>query len=130
MKDWSEENSVLLAEWTYENYKYEEVQIVTRVLNNPPQTDSKSWRLTPDTIREWMTIELDKVAEKREQRHNEKKMLTPETPIGGVNYESYKKRLEEGWLDRSDRTQDEGYEKFKTDYLIGKTKTNNTTPNT
>ena len=164
MKDWTEENSVLLAEWTYENYKYEEIQIVTRVLNNPPQTDGKSWRLTPDTIREWMTIELEKVAERREQIHNEKKNTQLPVTIGmvkdkidklkklydesgdqkekdmykkqiselciGVDYESYKKRLEEGWLDRSDKGHDEGYEKFKTDYLMSKTKTNNTTPNT
>lgn len=130
IKDFDEMSAVMLAEWVYEQYKYEEIQIVTRVLHNPPSITDEggggktNWRLTPDTIREWMRIELEKVAEKREQRHNERKIQTPSTPIAGIDYESYKKRLESGWLDRSDKTVDEDYEKFKTEYLIKKTKSN------
>src|SRR5690242_6503034 len=55
----TEENAVILAEWVYDNYKFEELKIVTRCLNNPPTTKDEqgrtetNWRLTPDRIQKW-----------------------------------------------------------------------------
>lgn len=57
------------------NYKFDLLQTVLNVLRNPPATGQKrEWRLTPDTIREWMAIEIDRLAEVREAKwHNIKK---------------------------------------------------------
>lgn len=114
--NWTEENAVLLAEWIVEKYKYEEIQIVTRVLNNPPTTGDKTWRLTPDVIQEWMTIELEKVAAKREERHNMQKLNSSE-PVADIDYESFKKRIEQGCLNDPEKSKDQKYEEFKTEYL-------------
>jgi len=45
----------------------------------PPQTKDNNWRLTPDTIREWMEIELDKQAEAREREHSREKAKKVDT---------------------------------------------------
>lgn len=73
--EWSIEKSLNLAEWIFDNYAFETTEVVDRVLKNPPVTD-KVWRLTPDVIREWMEIELDREAQKREiELHNLKKEI-------------------------------------------------------
>ena len=72
------QNAYLVAEWIYDEYKYEQLKLVTKVLKNPPPTDDKTWKLNPDTIREWMAIELDRLAERREKYINNKKHEDPE----------------------------------------------------
>lgn len=72
--NWSEENAVILTEWIHENYKYETLETIIQVLTNPPNTGAKNWRLTPDTIQEWMAIQLDKEAEAREKEHEKRKL--------------------------------------------------------
>lgn len=47
---------LLLAEWVIEKYPFETLETVTKCLSNPPRTSEKNWRLTPDTIQEWMEI--------------------------------------------------------------------------
>jgi len=71
--DYSEESAVLLAQWVYNNYRYELLETVQKVLSNPPKTGERVWRLTPDTITDWMAIELEAQAKERERTlHNEK----------------------------------------------------------
>lgn len=97
----TEENAVILAEWVYENYKFEELKIVTRCLNNPPTTHDEqgrietNWRLTPDRIQKWMVIELEKIAAERE-RENEKYKEQFKEPLPDINYDAYKKRIASG----------------------------------
>lgn len=71
--DWSEKKAVDLAFWVFDNYKCERLEIIDRVLRNPPKGE-KVWRLTPDTIREWMAIELEQETIKREREEHNKKM--------------------------------------------------------
>lgn len=65
--NWSEKNAVLLSEWIIDNYKFDKFETVKKCLLNPPVTNTPNWRLTPDTIREWMGIFLEEEAIKREQ---------------------------------------------------------------
>lgn len=65
--NWSAEHSVNLGEWIVENYRFESLEAVERCLKNPPELENKSTRLTPDTIRLWMRITLEKESEKRER---------------------------------------------------------------
>lgn len=74
--NWDEVNSVLLAEWILESYPTEPLDAIVSVLSHPPA--GKAWRLTPDTISEWMGIELEKRAMLREREHiNQKQLPAP-----------------------------------------------------
>jgi hypothetical protein len=79
--NWTEENAIMLTEWIFENYKYETMDVISKVLTNPPNTGKQNWRLTPDTIQEWMSIELEKQAEQREkdwEKEKKKELAPPE----------------------------------------------------
>lgn len=113
--NWTEENAVFLAEWIYDNYKYDALDDVIACLKNPPHTENKQWRLTPDTIKEWMKIVLDKRAEKRE---NENKALkeTFKDPLPNVDYGAFKKKVEEEGLPTNksaQTTKTSGYKYFQ-----------------
>lgn len=70
--NWDGINSILLAEWIMDEYPAELMQTVMACLSSA-KSEGKTWRLTPDTIREWMGVELDRIAAKREQYiHNKK----------------------------------------------------------
>lgn len=73
--NWSEENAILLAQWIFDNFKYETFETIRECLYNPPITGQKNWRLTPDTITEWMVLKLDEVAIKREAEHERNKQI-------------------------------------------------------
>lgn len=92
--NWSEVASVDLAEWTYENYKYEEPETIIEALRNPAATSDKTWRLTPDTVRTWMAAALDKIAKGREDAHQRLKL---ERGNGGelpeVDYNAFRARI-------------------------------------
>lgn len=125
---WSEENAVILAEWIYDNYKYESLEAVEECLRNPPETfdeDGKkenNWRLTPDRIQKWMAVQLEKEAIKREKENEKlKEDFKEELPV--VDYEKFKMRLAKGEAlkeptaaEKSGFT-DEGYRKFKEERL-------------
>lgn len=85
-------HAAMMAEWIMENYRYDTLNIVVDTLKNPPPTDEKVWRINPDTIREWMAIGLDKLAERREQyiqnKKNDDKKFDPD-------YAAFKARLDE-----------------------------------
>ncbi len=68
--NFDEMSSVLLSEWICDNYKFDSFKRVKACLQNPPRTEEKNWRLTPDTIREWMATELEKEAADRERINN------------------------------------------------------------
>ena len=73
IKDFGPQNALLLSEWIYENYKYEQLESITRCLENPPALDEKIWRLTPDVIQSWFMAYLDKLSNAREREiHNAK----------------------------------------------------------
>lgn len=89
--NWSEERSVVLAEWVAEYYAFEETESICRVLTTPPPLEdaNPNWRLTPDTIRAWMSVELERTAERREREHEKTKV--DKEPLPGVDYEAFKK---------------------------------------
>lgn len=65
--NWGESQSVVLADWIYQNFQYDKLESIVKTLNNPPIDDDKNWRLTPDTIQSWMAIELERESAKREK---------------------------------------------------------------
>lgn len=114
--NWSAENSVILADWTYENYSYEPMEVIIEALKNPPVTDEKTWRLTPEVIAKWMTAQLEKESVKRETELQKFKDQFKEK-LPDVDYESFKKRLEEGTALPDDKKKrgwkdDAEYQKF------------------
>lgn len=72
LPNWSEENAVILAEWVFDTYRYDSMDDLIECLSKPPQTYDEhgniesNWRLTPDRIQKWMSVQLEKTAIKRE----------------------------------------------------------------
>ena len=76
--NWDQLNAILLAEWIMDEYHSDMLKTVMDCLARP-RGAGKTWRLTPDTIREWMAEEQDRLADKREKYIHNKKVeeLTP-----------------------------------------------------
>lgn len=61
-----DEDALELADWILDRYPTELSETVIRALKNPPLVTNwkkdqvTNWRLTPDTIGEWMSIEAEK----------------------------------------------------------------------
>lgn len=115
------QNAVILAEWTFDNYSCEPLELITECLTNPPieQMEEKTWRLTPDTITKWMWPFLEKQAMKLE-KDNQANKETFKKELPEINYESFKKRIAEGTALQDTRknnrwTQDPEYQKLKAD---------------
>jgi len=73
IKDFGPQNALLLSEWIYENYKYEQLETVIECLRAPNSSGDKIWRLTPDTINDWISRSIDRLSEQREREiHNAK----------------------------------------------------------
>jgi len=72
------ENSVLLASWIYETYQYDQFDTIENALTNPKPLDNNAFRLTPDIVAQWISIELDNKAMKLEQEHQKNKSKTIE----------------------------------------------------
>jgi len=122
--NWTVENSVLLAGWTFETYRFEPLEVVLRCLNNPPARNEKTWRLTPEVIQEWMSVVLDEEAVKREREHNKTKALFKEA-LPDVDYESFKKRIDDGTAmpeKPKHWSQDPKYKESKEQYLKSRNK--------
>jgi len=75
------ENSVLLASWIYETYQYDQFETIERALTNPKPLDDNAFRLTPDTVAKWLSIELEKGSIKLETEHKKLKAQTIEFTI-------------------------------------------------
>lgn len=117
LPNWTDENALILSEWIFDNYKFDSLDDVITCLKNPPSTGSKQWRLTPDTIQEWMAIILEKRSEKREIE-NEKLKETFKDQLPTVDYEAFKTKIEnEGIPGEKKRETDSDYEKFRLEYL-------------
>lgn len=112
--DFKLETAVDLAEWIMEAYNCEPLELITKVLRNPPATDKPNWRLTPDTIRLWMADALEKQAEEFERQHEKQKKLGNEE-LPNVDYESFKHRLEAGDALQEPKKVDEGYNAYKSE---------------
>ena len=68
--NWDETNTILLTEWVIEAYPAEEMETIRKALTRP-FSSGKTWRLTPDTLTEWIGAEIEKQAIERErQAHN------------------------------------------------------------
>lgn len=122
LNNWTEENAVFLAEWIYDNYKFDSLDDVITCLRNPPHTESKQWRLTPDTVKEWMAVILEARADKRETEVKKMKEEFKE-PLPDVDYQAFKTKIEtEGIPGEKKRVVDSDYEKFRMNYLVKKDK--------
>lgn len=79
--NWDGLNGLLMAEWIMDEYPTDQIQTVIKCLDRP-KSANKAWRITPDTIREWMAAEQDALAAKREKYiHNKKhEELAPAPP--------------------------------------------------
>jgi len=120
LSNWTDDNAVFLAEWIYDNYKFDSLDDIIACLRNPPHTENKQWRLTPDTIQEWMAIILDKRADRREAENKELKETFKE-PLTNINYDAFKTKIETEGLPSEPKVEtDQQYEKFRMDYLIKK----------
>lgn len=74
--NWGESQSIILADWIFQNYQFDTLESVIKTLNAPPIGQDKNWRLTPDTISNWMAYQLEMEAIKREvESHNQKQGL-------------------------------------------------------
>lgn len=120
--NWDETNSVELATWIYDNYKYDSLDDVIACLANPPATydergvKDSNWRLTPDRVERWMAVQLEKTSIKRENEHREQKEKEKE-PLQVVDYNAFKKRIETQGLPKKERGfQDPDYKQFRADY--------------
>lgn len=88
--NFDEDSAFILAEWMLDEYRYEPIEVVMNCLKHPPHTGEKNWRLTPDTIRGWMAIELEKEAERKEREHNKAKSEYRQAEAGNISEETQK----------------------------------------
>jgi hypothetical protein len=90
--NFDEESALLLAGDTIERFKYDPVDVLVKCLTSPPSTGEKNWRLTPDTISEWMSITLEREADRieKELTKNKSKAIEFEVPTD-ISKETEKK---------------------------------------
>lgn len=119
--NWTANNSVLLAEWVFQTYKYEPLETIFKCLQNPRVGDDKIYRLTPDVVTKWMSDTLDEAAATREAELKKYKAQFAEK-LPDIDYDSFKKRLAEGTALRSDKPKhwkdDAGYLAFKNERML------------
>lgn len=122
LSNWTEENAVFLAEWIFDNYKYDSLDDIINCLRNPPHTENKQWRLTPDTVKEWMRIILMARAEQREAEHKKMKDSFKDK-LESIDYDAFKIKIEkEGLPNEKKKEADPEYDNFRMKYLTGKKK--------
>lgn len=79
-----DEDALELADWILERYPTELSETVIRALKNPPLVTNwkkdqvTNWRLTPDTIGEWMSIEIEKATAELNNGNHLKGPITEE----------------------------------------------------
>lgn len=125
--NWTEENAVILTEWIHENYKYETLDTIMQVLTNPPNTGAKNWRLTPDTIQEWMSIQLEKEAEAREKEHEKRKLQGKQDDIIVPDVD-FSKVIAGTWLEnyiKTEKRKQDEFDQFRNSFYRGRGSQNN-----
>lgn len=93
------ENAVLLSKWIITNYEYEPLEVVIDCLVNPPHTGEKNWRLTPDTIQQWLAIRLEEQAEKREREYQKEKERQRQIESVPANFPDFDKLMAGTWFE-------------------------------
>jgi hypothetical protein len=90
--NFDEESALILAVDTIERFQYDPVDVLVKCLTSPPSTGEKNWRLTPDTISEWMSITLEREADRveKELTKNKSKAIEFEVPTD-ISKETEKK---------------------------------------
>jgi hypothetical protein len=122
--NFDDESCVILAEWVYDNYKFEQLSSIEEVLSNPPLTKNErgerenNWRLTPDTIQRWMDTKMEQLAIAREKAHAKMKEPRNNEPLANVDYDAFRERLAAGLALQDDKkgeqwTKEEEYLKYK-----------------
>jgi hypothetical protein len=79
--NFDEESALILAVDTIERFQYDPVDVLVKCLTSPPSTGEKNWRLTPDTISQWMSITLEREADRIEREHQNVKMKKVEFEV-------------------------------------------------
>lgn len=79
-------NSILLSEWIMDEYQHHDLDLVRLALSKPPLGNDREWRLTPDTLKNW--IELTRIkrekqkalkeSRERQEMESNAKPLSPE----------------------------------------------------
>lgn len=112
--NWTGENAALLSNWIVNKYEYEPLEVIIGCLANPPKTGEKNWRLTPDTIEQWLTIRLEEQAEKREKEYQKEKQKLKELESSmPPNFPDFDKLLAGTWFDQARREENFDEEKYK-----------------
>lgn len=73
--NWTAQNSVVLAEWIFDSYPCEPLEVIIECLKNPIPDENKIYRLTPDVIAKWMIVHLENQVDKRERDHQKQKEI-------------------------------------------------------
>lgn len=68
-------------------------------LVNPPHTGEKNWRLTPDTIQQWLAIRLEEQAEKREREYQKEKERQRQIESVPANFPDFDKLMAGTWFE-------------------------------
>ena len=90
--NFDEESALILAVDTIERFQYDPVDVLVKCLTKPPHTGQKNWRLTPDTISEWMAITLETEADNLEREHRKAKSVQLEFEVPqDISIETQKK---------------------------------------
>lgn len=73
------ENSVLLASWISQTYKYDPYDVIEKALTNPkPIEGENQWRLNPDSVSKFINAELENRSNQLELEHTKSKSKTIE----------------------------------------------------
>lgn len=118
----------MLAQWIVDSYPYESLDSIQECLYTPPKTGQKNWRLTPDTIQEWMALQLEKEAIKREKQHNKLKLEESTQPI---NLPDFDQLFKGTWYTEAKREVEfnqERYDQVKQDLYDKRSRTIQETP--
>ena len=71
--NWDNTNAELLTEWLIDEYQHHNLELVSKTLRNPPKLNDTAWRLTPDTLREWIDYTRNKEADLKIRIDSEKR---------------------------------------------------------
>ena len=98
--NWDNTNAELLTEWLTEEFKHYGTDLILETLRNPPKLNEQAWRLTPDTLREWIDLTRNKRVENQIKEESQKRQeinYTNEyTPRVHELVEKFKAQLAEG----------------------------------
>ncbi len=70
-------NSMLLAEWILDEYKHHQLELVLETLRKPPILNDQAWRLTPDTLKNWIDLKRIERANLKERQESLKRQSEP-----------------------------------------------------